>query len=54
MLEQGLIHQSVVPEGVHQPDLLDLVEFTPFNKNCLLETAHKLLIAHTLAVFQLW
>ena len=53
VLEQGLVHQSVVPEGVHQSDLLDLVELVPLGKSDFLETTHEFLIAYSFAVLQL-
>jgi hypothetical protein len=53
VLEQGLVHQPVVPEGVHQSNLLDLAELVPLRKSDFLEAAHELLISYALAVFQL-
>jgi hypothetical protein len=53
VLQQGLVHQPVVPEAVHQSDLLDLVELAPLGKRCFLEAGYELLVAHALPALQL-
>jgi hypothetical protein len=53
VLEEGLVHQPIVPEGMHQSDLLNFVELGPFGQGCLFQLGHKLLVPHALSVLQL-